>query len=1357
MRKFCLIAFLIATQLTLQAQTLTPPFTENFNSSTLTTNGWLVPTPGIVHDLKWYADAGDTLANGTPTGGLRMKLNSNTNFLASPGINLLAGKTYTAFFKEKVQGNPTGRKMKVGYNTTRSMIGATIFYDFACPNNIYTQLGFIAQTPTFSVPSSGIYYLVYQFYNADGSFSYVFSYLDDMGVEETVFPAVTVNSPANNYSKNEDYIDSTKIMIDVSASDADGTISKVEYFYNDTKLGESTTAPYQFLWKDANPGNYKVYAKATDNRNNVKVSDTSYITVKFRNGTLTPYVQWDYDVDNPNGSGLNYWQFPNGSTTAQYTLNSYFRGSQCLYINAVQGPTNYAISPSFSLKAGTNYNLEFLANTRGGEKVFKFMYTKTASLADTISIDTTRLRGIAPAAVPEFDYIRSKAFTVPTDGVYNIVIYYPINHPFNAGATGNLKSKFDQIRVLGEDLNNGPTAKLTYPTTGLTYAENASITFAADVKDIDGTISKVEYYANGVKVAESSTTPFSATWVNAPIGNIEVYAKAFDNSGAYGISPSTTVTGMANQFKTTSFLGTAGNDEIRGAVIKENNDIVFAGNIGNITVANTVAKYYVNGATDATAGAVVIMASDGKTIKSITRVCTKISDLTKDRNDNLYIAAVGDGVIKLNATATTMIYQRPAAAGKFVQRIDAGPKGNTAILEVSESNIDDGTLTGGNVTLINKDGVTLATCGSISQFTSDVCVDEATQTVVGTGFKNFNTTDLEGTSPLPVYVPVLRGFSFTGAQKWVDYNWTQNTTDLGPSPAPQWLNMLDNNMADARLNRCTIGKDGKLYILGQVYGGNHCFRYDAKDITLPGKMATGGDFYFNLTNTGTETHAVFGRYEPATGVVMRTQTFTARLPNGKGNSLIVEHGNIDADELGNVYVTGTSAFGMPMSLEYQPGDYTGGGFILKTNYSMNSRTISIRFSTGGYGKALAVKKANQFAYGGFTNVNYMYVSNAVQTTSGGANDAILAVINDNSCTLPNSATTIAPASYNVSTLAANNLFVDNNCKPIATVLPQGITNAVSDSVRVKLWVDATQNIGYVKRHFEITPYDDNGNPLANANTKTATVTLYFTQDEFDAYNMLNSAKLPIDENDAIGKANVLIDKYAGITNDALLGTPQTYTNGLQTINPDDAAIVYNAAEARWEISFAVNGFSGFFLRTASGVLASTIISFTGVKNAGTINLQWQTTNEIAVKHYEVLQSNDGAAFTTIEIATAKNNINKNEYNAVDKSTWLTNTKYYRLKIVNQDGSVTYSSILKFTNANDKNISVYPNPAKSNIVVSGMKGDGVIQIFALDGRLIEQRKVKVQALDIDVSNYINGTYILKYINEDGIKQTKIIKY
>ncbi len=1164
-----------------KSQILTPPFFENFNSSTLMLNGWQVPTPGITHDLKWYLNVGDTLANGTATGGLRMKLNSSTNYLASPGINLEAGKTYTAFFKEKVGSAAYGRTVRVGYNTTRSITGATFFCNIECPNNIYIPYGFITQNPTFTPPTTGVYYLIYQFYNANGTTGYLYSYFDDIGVEETKYPIINLNTPTNNFVKSEDYADSTRVYFDVAASDVDGTIKFVEFFVDSTKISTDSFPPYQYTCKDLNPGMYKLFAKATDNRDNVSTSDTSNITINFRTavGALKPYVQWDFNVNNPNGAGLDYWQFPPANASQSYVINSLFRGTQCLYINTVL-PNNYAASPAIYLAAGTTYNLEFIARGNGGTKTFKYYFNQGATLTGATLIATDNVNIVPPANASDpsfFDInaIRKLPFTVPVSGIYNILINYP-----TVTNAVNIKCKFDQIRVYGDNLNLGPTVKITYPIAGLNYAENAKITFAADAKDKDGTVVKVEYYANGVKVTESSIAPFSAIWNNPPTGSVIVYAKAFDNTGGFGFSPSVTMTGGSNQFKATGFLGTSISDEIRGAVIKENNDIVYVANIGNINLAG-VTKYYLNGATDASLGAVLILSSDGKTLKSITRLCAKISDLSKDRNDNLYIAAVSDGIFKINATATILLWQKLPSTGKNTFRIDVGATGKTAVLEVNESDINDATTTGGNIIYLDKDAVTIANCGGISTYTADVCIDETSQTIIGVGFKNFNTLGEIGGSVQPVYVPVIKGFDYNGTQKWLDYDWGKDETITTNNGAiRQWINLSNNNMADARLNRCTIGKDGKLYVAGQVYGGNHIFRYDPKDVMLAGKMAIGGDNWFNLNNTGTETHSVFGRYEPATGDVIRSQTFTGRLPNGKGNSIICELGNIDADELGNCYLTGTSAFGFPMSTEYQPGDYTGGGFIMKSNYSFNTRLLSVRFTTGGYGKALAVKKTNQFAYGGFTSSNYMYVTSpAIQPISGGGNDAFYGVINDNICSLPDSATNVAPATFSTKLLAANNLFVDNNCKPIAQVIPTGTTSttAISDSIKVKLWVDAVQNTNYVKRHFEITPYDNVNNPLVNADTKTGTVTLYFTQQEFDEYNAVNGSKLPTSSVDLQGIGRILIDKYSGLSNDGT-GVPESYTGAKQTINPNDVNIIWNAVQSRWEVSFDVTGFSGFFMK-----------------------------------------------------------------------------------------------------------------------------------------------------------------------------------
>ena len=64
-----------------------------------------------------------------------------------------------------------------------------------------------------------------------------------------------------------------------TASDGDGTVTKVEFFNGATKLGEDTTAPFTYSWSGVGAGTYTLTAKATDDRGAVVPSSASTITV----------------------------------------------------------------------------------------------------------------------------------------------------------------------------------------------------------------------------------------------------------------------------------------------------------------------------------------------------------------------------------------------------------------------------------------------------------------------------------------------------------------------------------------------------------------------------------------------------------------------------------------------------------------------------------------------------------------------------------------------------------------------------------------------------------------------------------------------------------------------------------------------------------------------------------------------------------------------------------------------------------------------------------------------------------------------------------------------------------------------
>ena len=95
-------------------------------------------------------------------------------------------------------------------------------------------------------------------------------------------PTITITSP----TKSASYITPATITIDASATDPDGSVSKVEFFSGTVKLGEKLSTPYSFTWKDVTEGTYSLTAIATDNMNSKSVSAPVSVVVEKSGSTI---------------------------------------------------------------------------------------------------------------------------------------------------------------------------------------------------------------------------------------------------------------------------------------------------------------------------------------------------------------------------------------------------------------------------------------------------------------------------------------------------------------------------------------------------------------------------------------------------------------------------------------------------------------------------------------------------------------------------------------------------------------------------------------------------------------------------------------------------------------------------------------------------------------------------------------------------------------------------------------------------------------------------------------------------------------------------------------------------------------
>jgi Concanavalin A-like lectin/glucanases superfamily/Secretion system C-terminal sorting domain len=179
----------------------------------------------------------------------------------------------------------------------------------------------------------------------------------------------------------------------------------------------------------------------------------------------------------------------------------------------------------------------------------------------------------------------------------------------------------------------------------------------------------------------------------------------------------------------------------------------------------------------------------------------------------------------------------------------------------------------------------------------------------------------------------------------------------------------------------------------------------------------------------------------------------------------------------------------------------------------------------------------------------------------------------------------------------------------------------------------------------------------------------------------------------------------------------------------------------------------YILGTIGTPLPLNLISFSGSKQNNDALLQWKTVNEINVSRFEVQRSTTGQIFENIGTLAAGGSL----YSFTDANTFSTRTvAFYRLKSIDVDGRLTYSSIIKLSKQASAAVTVYPNPVSDVLTISGLKQNGTITLFNQEGKLLQQQTISAQTMTMDMSKCAKGMYLLQYKTEDEVVNQKIIK-
>ncbi len=178
----------------------------------------------------------------------------------------------------------------------------------------------------------------------------------------------------------------------------------------------------------------------------------------------------------------------------------------------------------------------------------------------------------------------------------------------------------------------------------------------------------------------------------------------------------------------------------------------------------------------------------------------------------------------------------------------------------------------------------------------------------------------------------------------------------------------------------------------------------------------------------------------------------------------------------------------------------------------------------------------------------------------------------------------------------------------------------------------------------------------------------------------------------------------------------------------------------------------------AGALPVTLAYFTVKKEVTAAQISWETSSETNSDFFEVQRSSDAKSWQVLgKVFAQSDSRTANSYFYTDSNP-LRSSNFYRLKMVDRDGSFTYSSMRTLQFDGDVAVISYPNPATEKILIAPQSGNvSLLKLLNVQGRVLYESGEGQTVREMDVKKYPSGMYFLEVLQSDGsVKLIKFIK-
>ena len=358
-------------------------------------------------------------------------------------------------------------------------------------------------------------------------------------VSNNIVPTVSLTSPVDGTI----YQSPQQVTITASAADSDGTISSVEFYQNGSLISVVGSSPFSVNWIIPSNGSYSITAKALDNDGGVAYSSAVAIA-SGSNFTFSKRItSGDDDVEEEDDGtmysnssdielvadggrgnqtiGLRYTgvTIPNGATInnayIQFTCDETNSGGTSLTFKGEDEDNASAYSSSNGNVSGRTTTTAAVGwNPSAWTSIGTASNNERSPDLKTIVSEITSRVGWSSG--------NAMSFVITGTGERTAEAY--------EGSSSAAPQLVIDYTLAGTP-NIDPTINITSPAHNSSYATLATINIDATTADSDGTIDRVDFYADGTLIGFDNSPPYSLIWTIPAFAAYAISAVTFDNDG----------------------------------------------------------------------------------------------------------------------------------------------------------------------------------------------------------------------------------------------------------------------------------------------------------------------------------------------------------------------------------------------------------------------------------------------------------------------------------------------------------------------------------------------------------------------------------------------------------------------------------------------------------------------------------------------------------------------------------------------------------------------------------------------------------------------------------------------------------